>query len=93
VSGEEPGDPPLSGVSVLIVNADRDRVEDNVISTNRPARSIPFHGGVVLIDLVGRAPSNNSITSNELIRNRPNVFYDGSGHGNDLTGNHCVPTC
>ena len=64
-----------------------------MISTNRPARSIPFHGGVVLIDLVGRAPSNNSITSNELIRNRPNVFYDGSGHGNDLTGNHCVPTC
>jgi hypothetical protein len=56
--GEEPGDPPLSGVGVLIVNADRDRVEDNVISTNRPARSTPFHGGVVLIDLVGRAPSN-----------------------------------
>ena len=49
--GEESGDPPLSGVGVLIVNADRDRVEDNVISTNRPARSIPFHGGVVLIDL------------------------------------------
>jgi parallel beta-helix repeat protein len=91
--GEEPGDPPLSGVGVLIVNADRDRVEDNVISTNRPARSIPFHGGVVLIDLVGPAPSNNTITSNELIRNRPNVDYDGSGHGNDLTGNHCVPTC
>ena len=41
----------------------------------------------MLIDLVGRAPSNNSITSNELIRNRPNVFYDGSGHGNDLIGN------
>jgi hypothetical protein len=35
--GEEPGDPPLAGVGVLIVNADRDRVEDNVISTNRPA--------------------------------------------------------
>jgi parallel beta-helix repeat protein len=91
--GEESGDPPLSGVGVLIVNADRDRVEDNVISTNRPARSIPLHGGVALIDLVGRAPSNNTITSNELIRNRPNVVYDGSGHGNDLTGNHCVPTC
>jgi parallel beta-helix repeat protein len=92
-AGEEPGDPPLSGVGVLIVNADRDRVEDNVISTNRAARPIPFHAGVVMIDLVGRAPSNNTITSNELIRNRPNVFYDGSGHGNDFTGNHCVPSC
>jgi hypothetical protein len=35
----------LSGVGVVIVNADRDRVEDNVISTNRPARSIPLHVG------------------------------------------------
>ena len=88
-----PGDPALSGIGVLIANADRDRIEDNVISTNRASRSVPFHGGVVLIDLVGQAPSNNSITSNDLIRNRPNVLFDGSGHGNDLTGNHCVPSC
>jgi parallel beta-helix repeat protein len=90
---EGPDDPALSGVGVLIVNADRDLVEDNVISTNRASRPVPFHGGVVLVDLVGRAPSNNSITSNELIRNRPNVLSDVSGHGNDFSGNDCVPSC
>lgn len=91
--GESRDDPPLSGVGILIANADRDLVEDNVISTNRPGRSVPFHAGVVMIDFVGRAPSNNTITSNELTRNRPNLFYDGSGHGNVISDNTCVPSC
>ena len=91
--GDGRDDPALSGIGVLIVNADRDQIQDNVITTNRAPRRVPFHGGIVLIDLIGPAPSNNSITSNELIRNRPNVLYDGSGHGNEFTENHCVPSC
>jgi hypothetical protein len=68
-------------------------VEDNVITRNHAGRTVPIHGGVVLLDLFGAAPSNNTITSNDLIRNRPNVFSDGSGHGNVVSNNHCVPSC
>jgi hypothetical protein len=53
----------------------------------------PFHGGVVLLDLFGHAPRGNQITSNELIRNHPNVVFDGSGNNSVIADNHCVPHC
>ena len=86
-------DPALSGIGVLIVNADRDQ-RPGQRDHDEPCRSTgPFHGGHRADRPDRSGPSNNSITSNDLIRNRPNVLFDGSGHGNEFTGNHCVPSC
>ena len=40
-------------------------------------------------------PKNNSVIGNHFGRNRPDIFYDGSGTGNRFVGNLCntsVPT-
>jgi parallel beta-helix repeat protein len=60
-----------------------------VISLNRTSRNIPFHGGVVLVEQA----ANNTVTGNTLVRNRPNIFTDGSGSGNQISGNTCTPDC
>jgi parallel beta-helix repeat protein len=80
-----------SGVGILAVNVNADVIENNVISTNHGTGQ--FHGGVVLLDVFGRPPRDNRITSNELIRNRPNIVFDGSGQHNVIANNDCVPHC
>ncbi|MGH2672475.1 MAG: hypothetical protein ACRDHC_05825 [Actinomycetota bacterium] len=37
--------------------------------------------------------ADNTVTSNTLLRNRPNIFTDGSGSGNQISGNTCTPGC
>jgi parallel beta-helix repeat protein len=86
------GDPSLSGIGIAIAGGRRNTVEGNLIQNNRTNRNVAFHGGVVLIRL-DFAPKNNEVTGNTLFRNRPNIFSDGSGTGNVITGNTCTPPC
>lgn len=86
------GEPSLSGIGIAIAGGRRNTVEGNLIQNNRTNRNVDFHGGVVLIRLEF-APKNNSVTGNTLIRNRPNIFTDGSGSGNVIANNDCTPAC
>ena len=42
----------------------------------------PFFGGTT-------KPQNNSVTGNNFGRNKPDIFWDGSGSGNVLSPNNC----
>jgi hypothetical protein len=37
----------------------------------------------------GTAPTNNVVTHNTILRNHPDLFWDGTGTGNTFTGNVC----
>jgi parallel beta-helix repeat protein len=87
------GQPSTSGTGIAILGGRGNTIEGNVIARNRPSGDVPFHGGVVLVDLEGAEPVDNIVTGNTLTRNRPNVFTDGSGSGNVFEGNVCTPDC
>lgn len=81
--------PSTAGSGIVIFGGRGNTIQGNVIARNRTSRSIPFHGGVVLVEHA----SNNTVTGNTLLRNRPNIFTDGSGSGNQVSGNTCTPGC
>jgi parallel beta-helix repeat protein len=84
------GDGPSTGGSGIVIFGGRgNTIQGNVIAHNRTDRDIPFHGGVVLVEHA----ANNTVTGNTLVRNRPNIFTDGSGSGNEVSGNTCTPGC
>jgi parallel beta-helix repeat protein len=85
-------EPSLAGIGIAIAGGRRNVIEGNLIQNNRTNRNVAFHGGVVLIRL-DFAPKNNAVNGNTLIRNRPNIFTDGSGSGNVVTDNDCTPPC
>jgi nitrous oxidase accessory protein NosD len=87
--GQGGGEPSTAGIGIAIVGGRGNTIQGNVIARNRTSRNIPFHGGVVLVE---RA-SNNAVTGNTLVRNRPNILTDGSGSGNQVSGNTCTPGC
>jgi hypothetical protein len=74
-------------------------VQGNNVSGNVPSGPTAVSGGVVVgVDpLFGgdAMPTNNSIVANNFGRNRPDIFWDGSGSGNVFGPNNCdtsVPT-
>ncbi len=82
--------PPLSGVGISLFGARGVEVTGNHIAGNVPTGPTIFSGGVVVVrGFGGTAPRNNSIVANDFGRNRPDIFWDGSGFGNRFTGNHC----
>ncbi len=91
--GGGPEDPSTAGTGIAIADARRVTIEANTIARNRTTRDVPFHGGVVLVSFGGPGPSDNTVTGNTLIRNRPNIFTDGSGSGNVIENNVCTPGC
>jgi hypothetical protein len=50
---------------------------------------------ILLTVVGGTAPKGNSVVANDFGRNRPDIFWDGSGSGNSFAKNKCdksVPT-
>jgi hypothetical protein len=87
--GEQEG-PALSGVGIAIVGAHDNRVIRNRITGNVPSDETEFSGGVAVVtDFVGTAPANNLIQGNIVLRNDPDLFWDGTGSGNRFRHNRC----
>lgn len=82
-------EPSTGGTGIAILGGRGNTIQGNVIARNRTTRNVAFRGGIVLVE---RA-SNNTVTGNTLLRNRPNIFADGSGSGNQISGNTCTPGC
>ena len=81
-ANEEEQQPPVSGVGVALFGANGVVIKKNVILDNKPGGPTAYSGGVILLrdDPQGSAPTNNRITGNRIQRNKPDLFWDKSGH-------------
>jgi parallel beta-helix repeat protein len=82
--------PPLSGVGISLFGAQGVEITGNHIAGNVPSGPSIFSGGVVAVrGDGGTAPKGNSVVANDFGRNRPDIFWDGSGSGNRFARNNC----
>jgi Right handed beta helix region len=82
--------PPLSGVGIALLGARGMEIKSNQIMHNVPSGPTGFAGGVVVTKgFKGTPPTNNTITGNTILRNKPDIFWDKSGSGNRLKPNDC----
>lgn len=89
---DEEGTPPLSGIGIGIVNAHGNKVLGNAIKDNVPSGTVPFSGGVVVVNAGtpgAELPTGNVVKGNLLLGNQPDLFWDGSGDGNVFDRNRC----
>ncbi len=89
----------FSGIGIALLGTTEMEVTGNQISGNVPSGPTRISGGVVVSTdpYFGEKakPKNNSIIGNHFGRNKPDIFWDGSGFGNSFVGNLCntsVPT-
>ena len=83
--------PAISGVGIALAGAHDSRVAGNVISNNVPTGPTVFSGGVAVVtDFLGTAPEDNTVVSNVLHGNDPDLFWDGTGSGNLFRHNLCA---
>jgi hypothetical protein len=82
--------PPLSGIGIALLGARGMEIKSNQIMHNVPSGPTGFSGGVVVTKgFKGTPPTNNTITGNTILRNKPDIFWDKSGSGNRLKPNDC----
>jgi len=84
------GAPPLSGVGIALLGARGVEIKHNHIVHNVPSGPTGFSGGVVVTKgFKGTPPTDNAVTGNMILRNKPDIFWDKSGSGNRLKPNNC----
>jgi parallel beta-helix repeat protein len=84
------GAPPLSGVGIALLGARGVEIKHNHIVHNVPSGPTGFSGGVVVTKgFKGTPPTDNTVTGNMILRNKPDIFWDKSGSGNRLKPNNC----
>jgi hypothetical protein len=83
----------LSGIGIALLGARDMEVTANHLSGNVPSGPTVVSGGVVVATdpFFGETikPQNNTVTGNHFGRNKPDIFWDGSGTGNVLRPNYC----
>ena len=83
----------LSGIGIALLGARDMEVTGNQISGNVPSGPTRISGGVVVAVtpyFEGEPkPRNNTVTGNNFGRNKPDIFWDGTGSGNVLRPNNC----
>jgi Right handed beta helix region len=84
------GAPPLSGVGIALLGARGMEIKSNHIIHNVPSGPTGLSGGVVVVSgFEGTPPTNNTVTGNTILRNKPDIFWDKSGSGNRFKPNNC----
>jgi parallel beta-helix repeat protein len=85
--------PPISGIGIALLGARGMQINGNHIIHNVPSGPTkpPFYsGGVVVVSsFKGTPPTNNTVTGNMILRNKPDIFWDKSGSSNRLKPNNC----
>jgi nitrous oxidase accessory protein NosD len=83
----------VSGIGIALLGASGMEVTGNHLSGNVPSGPTRISGGVVVATdpyFGGTTkPRNNSVIGNHFGRNKPDIFYDGSGTGNSFRANDC----
>ena len=82
--------PPLSGIGIALLGTRGMEIKSNQIMHNVPSGPTGFSGGVVVMSgFKGTPPTNNTVTGNTILRNKPDIFWDKSGSGNRFKPNDC----
>jgi nitrous oxidase accessory protein NosD len=85
-----PGEwPALSGTGVAVYAASSNTIVANLITGNVPAGDSDFSGGVVVTGEPGFPSTGNVVKANAILRNDPDISWDGSGTGNVFRDNLC----
>src|SRR5215203_6065681 len=83
----------FSGIGIALFSTKDMEVTGNHLSGNIPSGPTPVSGGVVVAvnpyDDTAQKPTNNSVIGNHFGRNKPDIFWDGTGSGNSFLGNLC----
>lgn len=83
----------FSGIGIALLGARGMQLTGNNLSGNVPSGPTQVSGGVVVstTPFFGETirPRNNSVTGNTFGRNKPDIFFDGSGSGNRFANNDC----
>ena len=83
----------FSGIGIALLGATGMEVTANHISGNVASGPTPISGGVVVATDpyfgVTAKPKNNSVIGNQFGRNKPDIYFDGSGSGNVFRANLC----
>jgi parallel beta-helix repeat protein len=83
----------FSGIGIALLGTTEMEVTGNEISGNVPSEPTRISGGVVVSTdpYFGEKakPKNNSVIGNTFGRNKPDIYWDGSGFGNSFVGNLC----
>ena len=83
----------FSGIGIALLGAREMEVTGNHLSGNVPTGPSAVSGGIVVATdtFSGETakPRNNTVTGNTFGRNKPDIYWDGSGTGNRFVGNLC----
>ena len=83
----------FSGIGIALFSTKEMEVKANHLSGNVPSGPTPVSGGVVVatdpFSSETIKPKNNTVTGNHFGRNKPDIYWDGSGSGNSFVGNLC----
>jgi hypothetical protein len=88
----------FSGIGIALLGASGMRLTANHLWGNVPSGPSPVSGGVVVskdpyfrgTNFGGtQKPKGNTVIANHFGRNKPDIFYDGTGSGNRFRANHC----
>ena len=91
---DDEGAPPLSGIGVLLLGAQRTTLHNNWIVNNQPGGDSFLSAGLVMISAEqfgGQPLKHDTISHNTITGNSPlDIFYDGSGSDNSFPDNTCA---
>jgi parallel beta-helix repeat protein len=83
----------VSGIGIALLGARDMEVTGNHLSGNVPSGPTRISGGVgVAVTPYFKdepKPRNNTVTGNNFGRNKPDIYWDGTGTGNVLRPNNC----
>ncbi len=85
--------PAFSGTGILLFGANDVRVKRNLVVGNRPSEPSDYAGGIVVASsrfLGGADPTDNVVSRNVALLNRPDIRWDGNGTGNRFARNLCA---
>ena len=85
--------PAFSGIGILLFGTNDVRVRRNLVVGNRPSAPSEYAGGIVVASsafLGGADPSDNVVSRNLALLNRPDIRWDGKGTGNRFAHNLCA---
>ncbi len=83
----------FSGIGIALLGASGMEVKANHLWGNVPSGPTRISGGIVVSTDpyfgITAKPRNNSVVANHFGRNKPDIFWDGSGSGNRFRANYC----
>ncbi|MBV8980072.1 MAG: right-handed parallel beta-helix repeat-containing protein [Acidimicrobiia bacterium] len=79
------GGPAVGGIGIAVSGVNSVNIHDNIVRNNVASGPVTISGGVAVAD----GASQTTVTGNQIQKNNPDIYWDGSGTGNSFAGNSC----